>query len=241
MHRKAFEPSQRSALRRSRDVKEVASSETQAQSEAERLHDTLAEDIPSKQEHIVRATYRLIGGKGMHRMTLQDVAEAAGVSKAVIIYYFGTKEKLVLTTMRWVLAQVSERIRNATGAAESPQQQVRSMIDAIFIDPDRNRNFYLGYIDLVEYSARSQSFNDLSNEFRSIVDAMYAQVIRHGVAKKAFVVRDVGEAAQVVRAVIDGLFIQWLQEDDWKKTHGTYKEMCSAALLSYLESAKPTP
>lgn len=219
----------------------MASSEIQAQSEADRLQDTLTEDIPSKQEHIVRATYRLIGGKGMHRMTLQDVAESAGVSKAVIIYYFGTKEKLVLKTMRWVLAQVSERIRNATRATESPQQQVRSMIDAIFIDPDRNRNFYLGYIDLVEYSARAQSFNELSSEFRSIVDAMYAQVIRHGVMTKEFVVRDVEEAAQVVRAVIDGLFIQWLQEEDWRKTHKTYKETCSTALLSYLESGKAIP
>jgi AcrR family transcriptional regulator len=174
-------------------------------------------------------------------MTLQDVAETAGVSKAVIIYYFGTKEKLVLKTMRWVLAQVADRIRNATRAAESPQQQVRSMIDAIFIDPDRNRNFYLGYIDLVEYSARAQSFNELSSEFRSIVDAMYAQVIRHGVNTKAFLVRDVEEAAKVVRAVIDGLFIQWLQEEDWRKTHTTYKETCSTALLSYLESGGAVP
>jgi TetR/AcrR family transcriptional regulator, fatty acid metabolism regulator protein len=214
----------------------VTSSEVRAESEETRTPDTLTEDIPAKQEHIIRATYRLIGAKGMHRMTLQDVAETAVVSKAVIIYYFGTKEKLVLKTMRWVLAQVSDRIRNGTGEAESPQQRVRSMIDAIFIDPDRNRNFYLGYIDLVEYAARAHSFNELSTEFRSIVDAMYAQVIGHGVAKGAFVVRDVDEAAKVVRAIIDGLFIQWLQEDDWKTTHKTYKETCSAALLSFLSA-----
>lgn len=218
----------------------MTSSEVHASSEGTGSHGTLTEDIPAKQEHIVRATYRLIGTKGMHRMTLQDVAEAAGVSKAVIIYYFGTKEKLVLKTMRWVLAQVADRIRNATGAAVSPHQQVRSMINSIFIDPDRNRNFYLGYIDLVEYAARAHSFNELSTEFRSIVDAMYAQVIRQGVAKSAFVVRDVDESAKVVRAVIDGLFIQWLQEDDWKRTYETYKETCSAALLSYLQSGKVT-
>jgi hypothetical protein len=58
---------------------------------------------------------------------------------------------------------------------------------------------------------------------------------------KEFVVRDVEEAAQVVRAVIDGLFIQWLQEEDWRKTHKSYKETCSTALLSYLESGKAIP
>ena len=195
---------------------------------------TLQEDIGSKQEHLIRHTYRLIGSKGMHRVTLQDVADAAGVSKAVIVYYFKTKENLVLSTMRWVLAQVAERIRAATAQAAAPESKVRAMIDAIFIDPTRNRNFYLAYIDLVEYSARVDSFNELSTTFRSIVDSMYAEVIALGVMKGAFRVRDVTDAAMVVRAVIDGLFVRWLQEDDWKTTHAAYKATCTHTLLVYL-------
>ena len=84
----------------------------------------LRDDVSAKQERLIRHTYRLIGVKGMQRMTLQEVAESAGVSKAVVIYYFKTKENLVLRTMRWVLAQVALRVSAAIAAPPSPEEKV---------------------------------------------------------------------------------------------------------------------
>lgn len=197
-------------------------------------HEALHESVPTKQENLIRSTYHLIGSKGMHRITLQDVADRAGVSKAAVVYYFRTKENLVLSTMRWVLARVAGRIREATAQVGSPEDRVRAMIDAIFIDPARNRNFYLAYFDLIEYSARADSFKELSGTFRSVINSMYAEVVKLGVMRGTFQVRDVEEAAMVVRALIDGLFLQWLQETEWKETHSAYKENCTHAVLSYL-------
>jgi len=55
-----------------------------------------AEGLPEKKVELMRIAYRLMAQKGMHRTTLQDVAEAAGLSKATVVYYFRTKEDLVL-------------------------------------------------------------------------------------------------------------------------------------------------
>jgi TetR/AcrR family fatty acid metabolism transcriptional regulator len=211
----------------------MRTSETPAAVFVEPDPDALHDELPPKQVHLIRKTYRLIGEKGMQRMTLQEVADAAGVSKAVIIYYFKTKENLVLTTMRWVLAQVAQRIREAIAGAQSPEEKVRAMIDAIFIDPRRNRNFYLAYTDLVAHAARNDRFNELSATFRSIVNAQYADVIRLGVDGR-FRVERVEEAAMGVRAIIDGLFLQWLQEEEWREKHAAYKDMCSRSVLAYL-------
>lgn len=196
--------------------------------------DALHEALPAKQVHLIRQTYRLIGSKGMHRTTLQDVAHRAGVSKAVIIYYFKTKENLVLTTMRWVLAQVAARVDSAIAAADQPEEKVRAMIDAIFVDARRNRDFYLAYTDLVANSARNDRFNKLSLTFRSIVNGQYAELIRAGVDGGAFQVGDVDEAAMGVRALLDGIFLQWLEEEDWRGLHGAYKATCTRAVLAYL-------
>ncbi len=203
-------------------------------------HAGLQEDITSKQEHLIRHTYRLIGDKGMHRMTLQDVAESAGVSKAVIVYYFKSKENLVLRTMRWVLAQVAQRIRKAIAKADSPEGKIEAMIDAIFIDPKRNRNFYLAYTDLVDYAARKETFQELSTTFRSVINALYADIIRSGLDDGTFKTPDVEKAATVVRAVIDGLFLQWLQEEGWQPRHASYKETCREAVLAYLRFGPAT-
>jgi len=177
----------------------------------------------------------------MKRLTLEDVADDAGVSKAVIVYYFKSKENLVLRTMRWVLAQVADRIGEAMAPVATPEAKVGAMIDAIFVDPVRNRNFYLAYTALVEYAARAERFAELSGAFHSIVEATYAEVIRQGIEQDTFEARDIDEGAKVVRAIIDGLFIQWLQEADWRGTHQDYKEICTRALLSYLRFSSATP
>jgi AcrR family transcriptional regulator len=203
-----------------------------AASPAEPLH-ALQEELPARQEALVRKTYRLIGTRGMQRTTLQAVADAAGVSKAVIVYHFKSKENLVLTTMRWVLGQTAVRIRASLASAESPEDKVRAMIDAIFRDAVRNRNFYLAYTDLIAHAARNRRFNRLNETFRSIVNEAYAEVVRAGLGGP-FRVGDVDEAAMGVRALIDGLFLQWLEEPDWRRRHGEYREICVRAVLAFL-------
>jgi hypothetical protein len=37
-----------------------------------------------------------------------------------------------------------------------------------------------------------------------------------------------------VRALVDGLFTQWIQEKDWEKSHVEYREMCKRSVLTYL-------
>ena len=42
------------------------------------------------------------------------------------------------------------------------------------------------------------------------------------------------EPATVVRALVDGLFTQWVQEKDWRNTHERYRERCKRLVLAYL-------
>jgi hypothetical protein len=60
-------------------------------------------------------------------------------------------------------------------------------------------------------------------------------VIRQGVEAGAFEVDDVDAAAVSARALVEGRFIQWLQEADWRRTHSTRREECHRTLLSMLE------
>lgn len=197
----------------------------------------LAEELPPKQTHLIRTTYRLIGEKGVRRLSLQEVADAAGVSKGLIFYYFKSRENLILTTMRWVLSRTAQRIRDAVGRAQTPEGRVVAMIEEIFADPEANRRFYVAYLDLVDRSLRSDEFSRLSATFRSIVNASYASVISQGVSQGAFLVHDVEEAAAAVRAIVDGMFLQWIQEDELERTHAVYRDACRRAILAYLHAS----
>jgi hypothetical protein len=108
------------------------------------------------------------------------------------------------------------------------------MLDVIFAEPEANRRFYVVYLDLVEYAAREHRFGQLSATFREVVNSLYAEVIRAGVAEGSFHVDDVDEAAAGMRALIEGVFVQWLQEDDWKGAHAAYRDFCKRAVLELL-------
>jgi AcrR family transcriptional regulator len=192
--------------------------------------------VSRKQSHIIRTTYRAISEKGVHRVSLQEIADRAGVSKGIILYHFNTKDNLILKTMEWVLERNADRIRKAIATETNPTRQVRVMIETIFLNPDSNRRFYLTYLDLLDHAARVAEFSKLNATFHSIVNALYADVIRNGVEAGEFQVDDVDEAAYTLRAIVDGLFLQWVQEEDWRSQHSRFREMCERAVLRFLST-----
>jgi AcrR family transcriptional regulator len=195
----------------------------------------LESDLPPKQEHLVWATYREISDHGADRTSLQEIAKRAGVSKAMILYYFGSKNRLLLETMRWVLSRTEARIRMAIDNVTEPRNRILALLDEVFSAPEVNRRFYLVYIDLL-HAARDPEFGELNATFRSIVNGLYEEVIVAGTTAGAFTAPDPTAAAEVMRAIIDGLFTQWLQEPEWRSSHAGYREQCKRAVMVYLQA-----
>ncbi|MGH3086550.1 MAG: TetR/AcrR family transcriptional regulator [Rubrobacteraceae bacterium] len=196
--------------------------------------DREGEALAPKQAHLIRSAYKVMGEKGLNRLSLQDVADEAGVSKAILPYYFESKENLILLTMRWVLARVAERIREAIEEVETAEEKVSEMVDAIFVSPESNRRFYLVFFDFLAHAARNERFGDVSATFHEICNALYAEVVRTGQEEGVFQGTEAREAATVVRALVDGLFTQWVQDRDWEQSHEEYREICKRSILAYL-------
>ena len=194
------------------------------------------EALTPKEAHLIRSAYIVMGEKGVSHLSLQDVADEAGVSKAILPYYFESKENLTLLTMRWVLARVAQRIREAIDGVETAEAKITAMLDAIFVSPESNRRFYLVFFDFLGYAARNDKFADVSATFHDICNGLYAEVIRTGQEEGVFHERDAGEGATVVRALVDGLFTQWIQNKNWEKAHAECREVCKRSVLAYLRA-----
>ena len=200
-----------------------------------------AAPAPDRKIDLIRSAYRLFSEKGVHRVSLDEIAAGAGLSKGLVLYYFKTKENLVLATMRWALDLTAERVGQAMAKAATPNGKVLAMIDGIWSGAKTNRRFYLLYLDLAGHAARVQHFTELSAAFHSVVNALYAEVIVQGIAEGAFAVEDPEEGAAVLRAIIDGLFLQWLQEADWERLHPWYRDTCKRAAVAYLTRTPGSP
>jgi hypothetical protein len=110
------------------------------------------------------------------------------------------------------------------------------MVDAIFSDPGANLRFYRTQLDLLDHALGDRTFGRLSSTYRATVDALYGEVVARGAEVGAFSVADVGEAAAVLRAIVDGLFLQWLQEERPFEAHPRYRDACKRAILTYLRA-----
>jgi hypothetical protein len=64
------------------------------------------------------------------------------------------------------------------------------------------------------------------------VTGQYAAVIGSTTSRSK---KAVAESAKVVRALIDGLFLQWLEEPDWEARHKEYKDLCARSIIEFLD------
>ena len=203
------------------------------------MHDVLTSERSSREIEIIRSAYRTMARRGSHRMSLQDVADEAGVSKALLLYHFGTKDALLFSAMKWALERTAQRIRDKLDPGGSPDEQIAALIDAVFIEPEANRGFYLFYLDLIEHAGRAPGFGGLSTMLEEIINGLYREVIASGVQDGKFNVPEPDVAARHMRALIEGTFLQWIQTDDWMDNHHLWKEQCQQALLRLLGADEP--
>lgn len=185
---------------------------------------------------ILRAAYRVMAREGVHRTPLDRVAAEAGVSKGLLLYHFHSKDALVLAAMEWVLNATAARIRKALADIVNPADAISVVIDAVWIGPEANRDFFRFYLDGVEHQTRSPGFDDLGHTATVIINGLYQEVIETGVNAGVLEVADSVSAAVDMRALIEGSFLQWLQTDDWQNNHAGFRERCRSAVLVQLRS-----
>lgn len=185
---------------------------------------------------ILRAAYQVMARSGSSRLSLQDIADVAGVSKGLILYHFKSKSLVLQKAMQWAVLETARRIYRSFDLPGG-SDRLGLLLDAIFVSPEANRDFQLVYLDLIEYSVREQTFADLPATNRQIMEGLYAEVLTRGVEAGIFDVDDIEEAAMTMRVIIDGTFVQWLQRPDWEVSHAGCKERCRRTLAKVLNAA----
>jgi AcrR family transcriptional regulator len=183
---------------------------------------------------LVRGTYNVMTRVGAQGLSLRGVAKDLGVSPALLIYHFGSKDNLLIETMHWALAGSLRRVLRRIARATDPREALAASLDGVFVDARANRDFYLVYLDLVQYSVRHESFTVLAALLRQHIDDAYAAVIRQGVDAGVFDVANVDQAARQVRALVEGAFLQWLQTEDWEETHAALRHESYQGVLRLL-------
>jgi TetR/AcrR family fatty acid metabolism transcriptional regulator len=185
---------------------------------------------------LLKAAFREVAERGFSAVTLEDIAVRAGVSKGVTLYYFDSKEDLFRELFGWLIDSIHVRMREAVAASPDPIEKVHALVALIFPSPSKNRAFFRAYIDFCGLASRKDSFREISERFYAGCREIDQGIVEEGMRRGVFTVRDAGEAASTLRAIFDGLMLQWLAEKDPEASFEAYRERCERELLGYLSA-----
>jgi AcrR family transcriptional regulator len=162
---------------------------------------------------ILEAAAAVIAQRGLSDIRISDVAAEAGASPALVVYYFGTKERLLADALSFAedrfYGQTSselERIPDATG-------RLLRLIE-LSSQPDDDNHDWLLWVELWGRAIRD---SDVASR-RELLDARWresiATIIRDGQAEGEFDRSvDADDLALRLAAMIDGLAIQVILAD----------------------------
>src|SRR5579862_885526 len=85
-----------------------------------------------RRQQLLAVALRLFGARGFEATTMDDIAEAAGVTKPLLYQHFASKRALYLELLESVAQSLLEAIGKAVAAAEGPRQQVEGGFAAYF-------------------------------------------------------------------------------------------------------------
>lgn len=87
---------------------------------------------PLRRRALISAAIEAIHDRGMAGITMGDIARRAGVSAALAHHYFGSKDDLLIATMRHLLEELGSEFRRRFAEARSPEDRVTAIIEGNF-------------------------------------------------------------------------------------------------------------
>src|SRR5947199_10831702 len=73
-----------------------------------------------RRDQVMDAAEAIIAGQGIHRLSLGNIEERAGMSRGQLTYYFPTKESILLAVFDRMLRRMIERAMRSDGPRPMP-------------------------------------------------------------------------------------------------------------------------
>jgi AcrR family transcriptional regulator len=185
-----------------------------------------------KAKRIVQAMRASVGRRGAAGSTFDHVAQEAGVSRGLLHYYFGTKERLLVEVVRHDSDVRLRRLEESLAEADSVDAIVESLVtqlkDYVGEDPASHALIY----ELFSVSRRNDEVREELAQLYRRVRGQVAEVLR--AKERAGVVKLRGDAdsvASILFALGDGLELQLVSDPGWDSTETFTAGIATARFL----------
>ncbi|GGW48894.1 transcriptional regulator [Streptomyces galilaeus] len=167
--------------------------------------------MAERREDLLRAAIEQIEARGVAAVRIADVASALGVSNALVLYHFATKERLVADAFAFAAEADLARLRKLLGRRTTALRRLRSAVR--WYAPTGPAKGWRLWIEGWAVSLREPALRDVARGLDRQWKAALAEVIAEGVAAGEFRCPDPAGTALRLTALLDGLAVQLTSYD----------------------------
>ncbi|MGB2570742.1 TetR/AcrR family transcriptional regulator [Micromonospora citrea] len=157
-------------------------------------------------DSLLRTACDVIVERGLANTRTADVAQAAGVSQALVFYHFATKERLLAQAFAYAVEQDLARLDTVVRSSAPPLTKLRRLL-RLYTPAGRSISWSM-WIDGWAESLRTPELEKVCRRLDLRWRQDLAAVITDGVAAGTFECADPAGAAWRINAVMDGLAVQ---------------------------------
>ncbi|MEU6574732.1 TetR family transcriptional regulator C-terminal domain-containing protein [Streptomyces sp. NPDC046805] len=162
--------------------------------------------VAERREALLRAAIEQIGARGVAAVRIADVASALGVSNALVLYHFSTKEKLMAAAFAYAAEGDLAHLRKLLGRRTTALRRLRSAVR--WYAPTGQAKGWRLWIEGWAVALRESTLREVTQDLDEQWKAALAEVISEGVAAGEFACPDPSGTALRLTALLDGLAVQ---------------------------------
>lgn len=99
--------------------------------------------LKQPREDVMAAAMATIAERGLAELTIAGLGRQVGMSSGHVLYYFGSKEELLLQTLEWSEEQLAAERRRVLGGPAAPRERLDAVIDLYLPDGRRDPRWTL--------------------------------------------------------------------------------------------------
>ena len=160
--------------------------------------DSGKENITTTEQQILEAAKSVFIEKGMDGARMQEIADRAGINKALLHYYFRTKDKLFITIFRNLISNLFEQIN----------LHLQNNDDVfMFIE-----KFVTAYMTMLQQNIYLPNFilNEMNRNHENIVQIFESERVIQNVPKLEMMIKKSVETGEIIPITAENLIIDMI-------------------------------
>ena len=162
--------------------------------------------VAQRRGDLLRAAIEQIEARGVAAVRIADVASALGVSNALVLYHFSSKEQLVAAAFRHAAEGDLAHLRKLLGSRSPALRRLRSAVR--WYAPTGQAKGWRLWIEGWAAALRDPALREVAQDLDRQWKAALAEVMAEGVAAGEFRCPDPAGTALRLTALLDGLAVQ---------------------------------